>query len=64
MGPYWGQTGNKKEGEVGRGVPETIDMLRKAGIKVWVLTGDKQVKRGGVVGRVCGRGVPRDPLTS
>ena len=25
------------------GVPETISSLRKAGIKVWVLTGDKQV---------------------
>jgi len=25
------------------GVPETIAKLRKAGIKVWVLTGDKQV---------------------
>ena len=24
------------------GVPETIDMLIKANIKVWVLTGDKQ----------------------
>ena len=24
------------------GVPETIANLRKAGIKVWVLTGDKQ----------------------
>lgn len=24
-------------------VPETIAMLREAGIKVWVLTGDKQV---------------------
>jgi len=23
------------------GVPETIDMIRKAGIKLWVLTGDK-----------------------
>jgi hypothetical protein len=28
------------------GVPETIATLRKAGIKVWVLTGDKQVKTG------------------
>lgn len=26
------------------GVPETIAQLRLAGIKVWVLTGDKQVK--------------------
>ena len=25
------------------GVPETIASLRQAGIKVWVLTGDKQV---------------------
>lgn len=25
------------------GVPETIEGLRMAGIKVWVLTGDKQV---------------------
>ena len=24
------------------GVPETIESLRQAGIKVWVLTGDKQ----------------------
>ena len=24
------------------GVPETIDMLIKANVKVWVLTGDKQ----------------------
>ena len=23
------------------GVPQTIEMLKKAGIKVWVLTGDK-----------------------
>lgn len=27
------------------GVPETIMALRKAGIKVWVLTGDKQVNQ-------------------
>ena len=26
------------------GVPETIERLREAGIKVWVLTGDKQVR--------------------
>ena len=25
------------------GVPETIESLRMAGIRVWVLTGDKQV---------------------
>ena len=25
------------------GVPETIRSLRDAGIKIWVLTGDKQV---------------------
>lgn len=24
------------------GVPETIDSLRKAGLQIWVLTGDKQ----------------------
>lgn len=24
------------------GVPETIDALRKAGLQIWVLTGDKQ----------------------
>ena len=27
------------------GVPETIEGLRMAGINVWVLTGDKQVRR-------------------
>ena len=26
------------------GVPETIAMLRQGGLKVWVLTGDKQVR--------------------
>ena len=26
------------------GVPETIAMLREGGLKVWVLTGDKQVE--------------------
>lgn len=31
------------EDKLQEGVPETIDKLRKAGIKVWVLTGDKQV---------------------
>ncbi|XP_022321882.2 phospholipid-transporting ATPase VD-like isoform X3 [Crassostrea virginica] len=30
------------EDKLQEGVPETIDKLRKAGIKVWVLTGDKQ----------------------
>ena len=25
-------------------VPETIESLRSSGIKIWVLTGDKQVK--------------------
>lgn len=29
------------EDKLQRGVPETITMLKKAGIKVWVLTGDK-----------------------
>ena len=28
------------------GVPETMAALRAAGIKVWVLTGDKQVSHG------------------
>lgn len=41
------------EDKLQEGVPETIDKLRKAGIKVWVLTGDKQVQRGV---RVLGRG--------
>ena len=30
------------EDKIQDGVPETIDSLMKAGIKVWVLTGDKQ----------------------
>uniref|UniRef100_A0A0D6QTP4 Phospholipid-transporting ATPase n=1 Tax=Araucaria cunninghamii TaxID=56994 RepID=A0A0D6QTP4_ARACU len=30
------------EDKLQQGVPETIESLRKAGIKVWVLTGDKQ----------------------
>ncbi|XP_061165426.1 phospholipid-transporting ATPase VD-like isoform X2 [Saccostrea echinata] len=30
------------EDKLQEGVPETIEKLRKAGIKVWVLTGDKQ----------------------
>lgn len=34
------------EDKLQEGVPETIDKLRKAGIKVWVLTGDKQVQTG------------------
>lgn len=29
------------EDRLQEGVPETIEILRKAGIKVWVLTGDK-----------------------
>lgn len=37
------------------GVPETIAKLRKAGIKVWVLTGDKQVKSFEGISCDCGR---------
>ena len=33
------------EDKLQEGVPETISNLREAGIVVWVLTGDKQVKR-------------------
>lgn len=29
------------EDRLQEGVPETIEILRKAGVKVWVLTGDK-----------------------
>ena len=29
------------EDKLQEGVPETIEMIRKAGIKLWVLTGDK-----------------------
>lgn len=32
------------EDKLQEGVPQTIANLRKAGIKVWVLTGDKQVR--------------------
>lgn len=32
------------EDKLQEGVPETISSLRAAGIVVWVLTGDKQVK--------------------
>lgn len=31
------------EDKLQEGVPETIANLRKAGIRIWVLTGDKQV---------------------
>lgn len=33
------------EDKLQEGVPETIGSLRAAGIVVWVLTGDKQVKK-------------------
>ena len=33
------------EDKLQEGVPETIANLREAGIVVWVLTGDKQVKK-------------------
>ena len=32
------------EDKLQEGVPETIAALRQAGINVWVLTGDKQVR--------------------
>ncbi len=32
------------EDKLAVGVPDTIERLRKAGIAVWVLTGDKQVR--------------------
>lgn len=40
MFPSTGATGI--EDRLQDGVPETIEALRKAGIVVWVLTGDKQ----------------------
>ena len=33
------------EDRLQEGVPEAIATLRTAGLKVWVLTGDKQVKK-------------------
>lgn len=30
------------EDQLQEGVPETIDLLQQAGLKVWVLTGDKK----------------------
>ena len=41
LSPSAGATGI--EDRLQDGVPETIESLRRAGIKVWVLTGDKQV---------------------
>lgn len=32
-------------------VPETIDALQRAGVRLWVLTGDKMVRRWRWLGR-------------
>ena len=40
MSPCAGATGI--EDRLQDGVPETIAALRKAGLQIWVLTGDKQ----------------------
>ncbi|BFU24125.1 phospholipid-transporting P-type ATPase, putative [Entamoeba histolytica HM-1:IMSS-B] len=39
--------------ELQEGVPETLQMLNEAGIKIWVITGDKE-ETGIAVGRACG----------
>lgn len=40
FGEFVGATGI--EDRLQEGVPEAIDALHKAGIKIWMLTGDKQ----------------------
>jgi P-type E1-E2 ATPase len=42
------------EDKLQEGVPRTIKLLAEAGIRLWVLTGDKMVREGAGAAACCG----------